>query len=295
LARSLKHIRMETGANKGQRDFVLTALDGTQDVPEGAFPLWVFDAGASMRWLRTSEDGSALVEGGLHTWEAPPGPARMQERKDWLSTSMRTESAGTVTWMSDGAATVVPEALRGQATDVEWLEAETGLRHLGTEVHEVVGSPYLVVHAPDHAMRQSLSALVPTMKFRHPRAILAEAFIREERNRGRTALAVHLRDDSVDLVLLSSEGLQASVSHAAATPEDAVYRAVHLLHALGFNADVTIQLSGGVKPAGDVHKAFQRHFETVDLHYGKFIPALGAVTGLHRQHFLPIIQLIRCA
>ncbi|MCH1576778.1 MAG: hypothetical protein L7S67_10930, partial [Flavobacteriales bacterium] len=60
---------------------------------------------------------------------------------------MRLESAGSVTWMSDGAATVVPDALRGQATDVEWLEAETGLRHLGTEAHEVVGSPYLVIHA----------------------------------------------------------------------------------------------------------------------------------------------------
>ena len=286
---------METGANKGQRDFVLTALDGSQDVPHGAFPLWVFDSGHSMRWLRTSEDGNALVEGGLHTWKAPPGPARMQERVDWLTASMRLESAGSVTWMSDGAATVVPDALRGQATDVEWLEAETGLRHLGTEAHEVVGSPYLVIHAPDHALRQSLSALVPTMKFRHPRAILAEAFIREERQRDRAALAVHLRDDMVDWVLLSKKGLQASVSHAAATPEDAVYRAVHLLNALGFGDDVAIQLSGDVKPAGGVHQAFQRHFEKADLHYGKFIPALGPVTALHRQHFLPVIQLIRCA
>ena len=188
-----------------------------------------------------------------------------------------------------------PTHCGGQATDVEWLEAETGLRHLGTEAHEVVGSPYLVIHAPDHVLRQSLSALVPTMKFRHPRAILAEAFIREERQRGRTALAVHLRDEMVDLVLLSEQGLQASVSHAAATAEDAVYRAVHLLHALGFSDDVAVQLSGGVKPAGDVHRAFQRHFETVDLHYGRFIPAIGPVTALHRQHFLPIIQLIRCA
>ena len=286
---------METGANKGQRDYVLTALDGTQDVPEGAFPLWVFDSGQSMRWLRTSEDGSALVEGGLHIWKAPPGPGRMQERVNWLTSSMQLETAGSVTWMSDGAATVVPDALRGQATDVEWLEAETGLRHLGTEAHEVVGSPYLVIHAPDHALRQALSALVPTMRFRHPRAVLAEAFIREERQRGRTAMAVHLRDDAVDLVLLSEQGLQASVSHMAATPEDAVYRAVHLLHALGFGDDVAIQLSGAVKPLGDVHKAFQRHFGTVDLHYGKFIPALGPVTGLHRQHFLPVIQLIRCA
>ena len=286
---------METGANKGQGDFVLTALDGTQDVPQGAFPLWVFDTGHSMRWLRTSEAKDALVEGGLHTWKAPPGPGRMQERVDWLTASMRQETAGSVTWMSDGAATVVPNALRGQATDVEWLEAETGLRHLGTETHEVVGSPYLVIHAPDHALRQSLSALVPTMKFRHPRAVLAEAFIREERQRGRSAMAVHLRGDMVDLVLLSEQGLQASVSHAAATPEDALYRAVHLLHALGFSDDVAIQLSGVVKPTGDIHRAFQRHFETVELHYGRFIPALGPVTAIHRQHFLPVIQLIRCA
>jgi hypothetical protein len=55
---------------------------------------------------------------------------------------MQLETAGSVTWMSDGAATVVPDALRGQATDVEWLEAETGLRHLGTEAHEVVVRPF---------------------------------------------------------------------------------------------------------------------------------------------------------
>ena len=46
---------------------------------------------------------------------------------------------------------------------------------------------------------------------------------------------------------------------------------------------------------GEEHKAFQRHFEKVDLHYGRFIPALGEVTGLHRQQFLPLIQLVRCA
>ena len=286
---------METGANKGQRDFSLTALDGTQDVPEGVFPLWVFDAGDAVHWVRTSEDKSVLVEAGARTWTAPTGPARMKERTDWLAEAIRVERSGAVTWMSDGAATVVPEALRQQATDVEWLEAETGLRHLGTESQEVVGSPYVVIHAPDHGLRQALSGLVPTMTFRHPRAILAEAFIREERQRGRSALAVHLRGGMVDLVLLTDAGLQASVCHAAATPSDAVYRAVHLLHALGFGDDVAIQLSGDVKPTGEVHTAFKRHFETVDLHYGRFIPALGAVTSMHRQQFLPVIQLIRCA
>ena len=286
---------MATGANKDQVDFLLTALDGTQDVPEGANPLWVFDSGHSVHWLRTSEDRGVLLEAGRHVWKAPPGAARMKARADWLAERLKADAEGAVTWMADGAATVVPEALRGQATDVEWLEAETGLRHLGTEAHAVIGSPYLVIHAPDHSLRQALSALAPTISFRHPRAILAEAFLREERERGRHALAVHLRDDLVDLVLLTSDGLQASVCHAAATPADAVYRAVHLLDTLGFGADVAVQLSGDVQAAGEVHQAFERHFSTVDLHYGRFIPALGAVTGLHRQHFLPVIQLIRCA
>ena len=286
---------METGANKGQPDFQLTALDGSQDLPEGTFPLWIFDSGQAVRWLRTAEDRSVIVEAGLKHWTATPGPARMQERAQWLEGKIREERSGSVTWMSDGAATVVPEALREQATDVEWLEAETGLRHLGTETEQVVGSPYLVIHAPDHSLRQALAALVPTMVFRHPRAILAEAFIREERQRDRTALAVHLREEMVDLVLLDGDALQASVCHAVSTPADAVYRAVHLLHTLGYDADVAVQLSGAVKPAGEVHRAFERHFETVDLHYGRFIPALGSVTGLHRQHFLPVIQLIRCA
>lgn len=286
---------MATGASKDTLEFTLTALDGTQDVPPGVFPLWAFDSGQVVRWLRTSEDRGVLVEAGSHVWSAAPGAARMKERADWLAERMRVDAAGPVTWMADGAATVVPEALRDQAADVEWLEAETGLRHLGTEAEAVVGSPYLVIHAPDHALRQALSAMAPTMAFRHPRAILAEAFLREERQRGRTALAVHLREEVVDLVLLTEQGLQASVRHAADTPEDAVYRAVHLLHTLGFGDDVVIQLSGAVQPSGAVHKAFQRHFGTVDLHYGRFIPALGEVTGLHRQHFLPIIQLIRCA
>jgi hypothetical protein len=289
---------MVTGANKGQPDFKLTALDGTQEVPEGAFPLWVFDSGPAVRWVRTSEDKGVLLEAGFHSWKAAPGPARMEERAEWLAEAVRVDRSGTVTWMADNAATVVPDALREQATDVEWLEAETGLRHLGTETEQVVGSPYVVIHAPDPSLRQALSKLVPTMAFRHPRAILAEAFIREERQRDRVALAVHLREEAVDLVLLDGregKGLQASVSHSVSTPDDAVYRAVHLLHSLGFGEHVAIQLSGAVKPAGELHRTFERHFETVDLHYGRFIPALGEVTGLHRQEFLPVIQLIRCA
>jgi hypothetical protein len=288
---------MVTGANKGQPDFKLTALDGTQDVPDGAFPLWVFDSGPVVRWMRTSEDRGVLLEAGFHGWRAAPGPARMKERGEWLA-EMVGEDVGAVTWMHDNAATVVPDALREQATDVEWLEAETGLRHLGTEVEKVVGSPYVVIHAPDPSLRQVLSALVPTMAFRHPRAILAEAFIREERQRNRVALAVHLREEMVDLVLFDgreAKGLQATVSHSVTTADDAVYRAVHLLHTLGFDENVAIQLSGEITPSGDVHRSFQRHFETVDLHYGRFIPALGPVTAVHRQHFLPVIQLIRCA
>lgn len=286
---------MVTGANKDQTDFKLTALDGAQEVPEGVFPLWVFDSGNAVRWLRTSEDRSVILEAGMCTWEAAPGPLRMSERADWLSAQLRQERSGEVTWMADNAATLVPESLRGQATDVEWLEAETGLRHLGTEVEDVVGAPYVVVHAPDQVLRKALAPIAPTITFRHPRAILAEAFLREERQRDRVALAVHLRGDMVDLVLLDQGVLQASVSHAISSPSDAVYRAVHMLHALGFGEDVTVQLSGEVTAGGEEHQAFQRHFDKVDLHYGRFIPALGAVTALHRQHFLSVIQLIRCA
>ena len=53
---------METGANKGQAGFILTALDGKQDLPPGDHPLWIFDEGHAVRWLRTTEDRSALVE-----------------------------------------------------------------------------------------------------------------------------------------------------------------------------------------------------------------------------------------
>ena len=59
---------METGANKGQAGFILTALDGKQDLPPGDHPLWIFDEGNAVRWMRTTEDCSALVEAGSHVW-----------------------------------------------------------------------------------------------------------------------------------------------------------------------------------------------------------------------------------
>jgi len=295
LARWTKPIPMETGANKGQFDFKLTALDGGQELPPGAHPLWVYDEGPVVRWLRTTEDGTALVEAGLHTWSLGSETNRLDEREAWLTEQLQVESAGQLTWMSEGAATVVPEPLRDKAQDADWLEAETGLRHLGTTSEAVAGSPYVLVHAPDHALRQRVSKLVPRVVFRHPRSVLAEGFLREERGRNRCALGVHLGKSAVDLVLADSGDLQASVHHLVSSPEDAVYRSVHLLHALGLGAEVPIQLSGFVKPTGPIHQSFQQHFEKVDLHYGRFIPAMGEVTGLHRQQFLPLIQLIRCA
>jgi hypothetical protein len=212
-----------------------------------------------------------------------------------LTEQLHVEAAGQLTWMSEGAATLVPEPLRHKAQDADWLEAETGLRHWGTASETVAGSPYVLVHAPDHALRQRVSKLAPRVVFRHPRSVLAEGFLREERGRNRCAMGVHLGRSAVDLVLADSDQLQATVHHAVSSSEDAVYRAVHLLHALGLNAEVPIQLSGFVKPAGPVHRSFQAHFEKVDLHYGRFIPAMGEVTALHRQQFLPLIQLIRCA
>lgn len=286
---------METGANKGQPDLVLTALDGGQDLPPGAHPLWAVDDGLSVRWLRTSEDRSSLVEAGLHHWTAVGEAALNAERAAWLEEQVQRETGGQVTWMSEGAATVVPKPLREKVADADWLEAETGLRHLGTDAEAVVGSPYIVVHAPDHALRQAISKVAPRVVFRHPRAVLAEGFLREERGRDRTVLAVHLGVTHVDLVLVREGELLASVHHAITAPEDAVYRSVHLLHALELDSKTPLQLSGQVKPAGPVHRAFQRHFDKVDLHYGRFIPAIGPVTGLHRQQFLPLIQLIRCA
>ena len=286
---------METGASKGQPDVVLTALDGGQDLPPGAHPLWAVDDGFSVRWLRTTEDRSALVEAGVHRWSSLGDAALHRERAEWLAEQVQRETGGQVTWMSEGAATVVPEPLRDKVTDADWLEAETGLRHLGTDAETVVGSPYVVLHAPNHALRQAISKVAPRVVFRHPRAVLAEGFLREERGRDRAALAVHLGATGVDMVLVRRGDLLASVHHAITAPEDAVYRSVHLLHAFGLDATTPIQLSGQVKPAGDVYKAFQRHFEKVDLHYGRFIPAIGAVTALHRQQFLPLIQLIRCA
>ena len=286
---------METGANKGQLDFTLTALEGGQDLPPGAHPLWVYDEGPMVRWLRTTEDGSALVEAGIYTWKSLPGSARLDEQNAWLKDRLQSEAAGQLAWMTEGAATVVPEPLRDKADDVDWLEAETGLRHLGTVSEAVSGSPYVVVHAPDHGLRQRISKQVPRVVFRHPRSVLAEGFLREERGRDRSALGVHLGRSGVDLVLSVKGQLQASVHHSVTSPEDAVYRSVHLLHAMGLDAKIPIQISGWVKPSGPVHQSFQRHFEKVDLHYGRFIPALGEVTGLHRQQFLPLIQLIRCA
>jgi len=286
---------METGANKGQRGFILTALDGKQDLPPGDHPLWIFDEGNEVRWLRTSEDRSSLVEAGCHPWSAVTEVARREERVAWLSERLHADPTDAVTWMSEGAATLVPGPLRDKAGDVDWLEAETGLRHLGTDAETVVGSPYVVVLAPDHGMRQAISAVSPRVAFRHPRAVLAEGFLREERGRERRSLAVRLGAGCVDLVLVDSDALLASVHHETSATSDAVYRAVHLLHAMELDDTVAVQLSGHVKPMGEEHKAFQRHFEKVDLHYGRFIPALGNVTGLHRQQFLPLIQLIRCA
>lgn len=286
---------METGANKAQTDFRLTALDGGQDLPSGHHPLWVFDEGSVVRWLRTTEDRSAMVEAGQHTWTAPSEGGRREEVADWLEARVKEEPQAPVTWMAEGAATVVPGPIRDKAADVDWLEAETGLRHLGTAVESVVGSPYVVIHAPDYALRQRLTQVLPTVDFRHPRAVLSEGFLREERGRDRRALAVRVGRNAVDIVLTDQGDLQACVHHDITGPSDAVYRAVHLLHALGQDDAVPVQLSGDVKPMGEVHKAFQRHFQKVDLHYGRFIPALGEVTGLHRQQFLPLIQLIRCA
>lgn len=286
---------MATGASNGQTNFTLTALDGKQDLPPGDHPLWIFDEGHAVRWLRTTEDRSALVEAGCQVWSAVTEAAKREERTEWLSERLQAASTEAVTWMSHGAATLVPEPLRDKAGDADWLEAETGLRHLGTDAETVVGSPYVVVVAPDHGMRQAISAVSPRVAFRHPRAVLAEGFLREERGRDRRALAVHLGAGCVDLVLVESDALVASVHHETSATSDAVYRAVHLLHAMGFDDQVAVQLSGMVKPMGEAHKAFQRHFDKVDLHYGRFIPALGNVTGLHRQQFLPLIQLIRCA
>jgi len=286
---------METGANKGRSDFILTALDGKQDLPPGDHPLWVFDEGNVVRWLRTTEDKAALVEAGCNQWSGVTEMARRAERSAWLTDRLNAEPTDSVTWMSEGAATLVPEPLRDKAGDADWLEAETGLRHLGTDAETVVGSPYVVVLAPDHGMRQGISAVSPRVVFRHPRAVLAEGFLREERGRDRRALSVHLGSDAVDLVLVDSDVLIASVHQEISATSDAVYRSVHLLHAMGLDDKVAVQISGQIKPMGEEHKAFQRHFEKVDLHYGRFVPALGDVTGLHRQHFLPLIQLIRCA
>ena len=70
---------METGANKGQAGFILTALDGKQDLPPGEHPLWIFDEGNAVRWMRTTEDRSALVEAGSHVWSAVTEVARRDE------------------------------------------------------------------------------------------------------------------------------------------------------------------------------------------------------------------------
>lgn len=160
---------MATGASNGQTNFMLTALDGKQDLPPGDHPLWIFDEGHAVRWLRTTEDRSALVEAGCQMWSAVTEAAKREERTEWLSERLHAASTEAVTWMSDGAATLVPEPLRNKAGDADWLEAETGLRHLGTDAETVVGSPYVVVVAPDHGMRQAISAVSPRVVFRHPR------------------------------------------------------------------------------------------------------------------------------
>ena len=48
---------METGANKGQAGFILTALDGKQDLPPGDHPLWIFDEGNAVRLRLMARDG----------------------------------------------------------------------------------------------------------------------------------------------------------------------------------------------------------------------------------------------
>ncbi len=171
-----------------------------------------------------------------------------------------------------------------------------GLRHLGTEAPEVVGSPYLVIHAPDHALRQALSSFgahdeVSASTCGSGRSFYPGGSVNGAERPWRCTSAMRR------WIWYCCQSKGCRPRSRTWRPRRRMQCTVRFtcLHALGFGDDVAIQLSGAVKPSGDVHKAFQRHFGTVDLHYGRFIPALGPVTGLHRQHFLPVIQLIRCA
>ena len=88
---------MATGASNGQTNFTLTALDGKQDLPPGDHPLWIFDEGHAVRWLRTTEDRSALVEAGCQEWLAVTEAAKREERTEWLSERLQAASTEAVT------------------------------------------------------------------------------------------------------------------------------------------------------------------------------------------------------
>jgi hypothetical protein len=46
---------------------------------------------------------------------------------------------------------------------------------------------------------------------------------------------------------------------------------------------------------GDHIKGFKAQFDKADLYFGRFIPTRGAVSAVHRQQILGLIQMIECA
>ena len=254
--------------------------------------LWVACDGLQLTWCLTPEGRSAILEVGRCRLDSPAGHAlwlgeKLEERPDILG----------VHWGSWSGFGLVPTGIRQPMDDRALLELELGTVVSKTRAGEVVGTPYTVVHAVDTALESALTKVWPSIEFHCPSRLLAESFCRDERRRTNAALLVVLRKDAarVDFCALNAGALHALVSHPVADVQDALYRAVHLCESQGWSRETRILLSGDVGVIGEHARGFKAQFDKVDLYYGRFIPARGAVSAMHRQYVLSLAQMIECA
>ncbi|HIG16808.1 MAG TPA: hypothetical protein EYQ31_05690 [Candidatus Handelsmanbacteria bacterium] len=289
---------MATGANKPIASFhhALPAADLMAAAP---LLLWVAQDGDRLTWGVTPEDRSSLVEVGR-------APLASSDAANWLREKLDACSQITgVHWMVWQDFGMVPSGIRRASSDRALLETELGRIVAATRAVEVVGTPYTVVHEAHGEAESALIAVWPSIEFHDAAVTLAESFCRAERPRKDAAILAVVRNDSgpgassspgrVDFCAVKAGELQAVVRHQVSGAQDAIYRTVHLAESLGWSHQVRIALSGDVTVVGEHIKGFKTAFDKADLFFGRFIPTKGAVSAVHRQLLLPVIQMIECA
>jgi hypothetical protein len=287
---------MATGANnsprsgsKGPIEAFHHAVPATELVAAAPLLLWVACDGLQLTWCISPESRSEILE---------VGRCEVEDLGLWLSEKLtsRREISG-VHWGDWADYGLVPTGVRQPADDRALLELELGEVVARTRAGEVVGTPYTVVHAVDESRQAALTKVLPSIEFHNPTRLLAESFCRDERSRKDTALLVVVRKraEKVDFCALSAGVLHAVVSHSVADAQDVLYRAVHLCESLAWSRSTRILLSGDVEVVGDHIKGFKAQFDKADLYFGRFIPTRGAVSAVHRQQILGLIQMIECA